>query len=146
MSLNLNAVAQEEADYLLFKLNKTLQHNINAYVSEDNHINGDQVCRAWYCKEALSYSHLSDRLASYHFTQMVWRASTHVGFGFANSSNFSIVTAQYNPGGNIVGNYRSNVVVKRPRALPGFCENSALSVLPSIHISVALLLTYYLLI
>lgn len=39
-----------------------------------------------------------------HYTQMVWRSTTHVGFGMAMApSGMVILCANYNPGGNMIG-------------------------------------------
>lgn len=39
-----------------------------------------------------------------HYTQMVWRSTTHVGFGIAMApSGMVILCANYNPGGNMIG-------------------------------------------
>jgi len=46
-----------------------------------------------------------------HFTQLVWRNSKRVGFGFAKTGNSKgmIVVANYDPAGNYKGQYRANV-------------------------------------
>ena len=48
-----------------------------------------------------------------HFTAMVWKASTKVGFGFAKVSDSSgqsfYVVANYSPTPNVVGQYQENV-------------------------------------
>jgi pathogenesis-related protein 1 len=38
-----------------------------------------------------------------HYTQMVWRATTEVGYGVARGRNGVVIVANYAPGGNLVG-------------------------------------------
>ena len=49
-----------------------------------------------------------------HFTAMVWKATTSVGFGFAKvqeDGGYAIyVVANYSPTPNVVGQYAANVV------------------------------------
>lgn len=65
-----------------------------------------------------------------HFTQLVWRKSRRIGVGVARSdcdstgSGQYYVVANYDPPGNVVGEYRENVRPrdrnKQPRELHGF--------------------------
>jgi len=48
-----------------------------------------------------------------HFTQMVWRESREIGVGRAKapgSGGKTIVVANYDPPGNVLGTYRANVL------------------------------------
>jgi len=42
-----------------------------------------------------------------HFTQLVWKSTTHVGI--ARSSNGQFLAANYFPSGNVEGDFRNNV-------------------------------------
>jgi len=48
-----------------------------------------------------------------HFTAVLWKATTNVGFGYAygpDGLNYKlIVVAQYTPPGNVQGQYKANV-------------------------------------
>merc|ERR550534_329113 len=44
-----------------------------------------------------------------HFTQVVWRGSTHVGAARIKAGMESYVVANYIPAGNFVGRYKANV-------------------------------------
>ena len=41
-----------------------------------------------------------------HFTQVVWKEVTHVGFGYAAGENGTYICARYNPAGNVTGEGR----------------------------------------
>lgn len=44
-----------------------------------------------------------------HYTQVVWRGTTHVGMGIAQTGNRRYIVANYHPPGNWAGQYRDNV-------------------------------------
>ena len=81
--------------------------------------------KAWY-KESIFYDYESmaeepENLGSVeHFTQMVWKGTEAVCFGIARSERTSsvfpaltevmfVVVANYNPKGNVKGEYQQNV-------------------------------------
>ncbi|XP_044732409.1 uncharacterized protein LOC123295218 isoform X3 [Chrysoperla carnea] len=73
------------------------------------------VCKSWY-DEIKDYSFASEPRAmkAGHFTQMIWKGSTEMGMAMARGRNGKIyVVANYNPRGNIVGQFSANV--PRPR-------------------------------
>ena len=57
-----------------------------------------------------------------HFTQLVWKSTTQVGFGWAKYRNgdyeYDFVVAQYSPYGNYRGQYVANVMPLKPGANP----------------------------
>ncbi|MBF6467110.1 secretion protein [Nocardia beijingensis] len=48
-----------------------------------------------------------------HFTQVVWKASTRLGIGYASENGYTAAVALYNPPGNVQGQFPQNVT--RPR-------------------------------
>ncbi len=44
-----------------------------------------------------------------HFTQLVWRATTHVGCGHSQCNGNDIYVCEYDPAGNVEGEYADNV-------------------------------------
>ena len=49
-------------------------------------------------------------MATGHFTQVVWKATTNLGIGRAvSNSNNLYVVANYFPGGNMGGEFEANV-------------------------------------
>jgi uncharacterized protein YkwD len=45
-----------------------------------------------------------------HFTQVVWRGTTQVGCGRSQCNGMDVWICQYNPPGNVQGEYRQNVL------------------------------------
>ncbi len=45
-----------------------------------------------------------------HFTQLVWKETTHVGCGTSTCNGMDIVVCNYDPFGNVEGGYRDNVL------------------------------------
>ncbi|CAH8824368.1 unnamed protein product [Trichobilharzia szidati] len=73
-------------------------------------ITGDEVSQTWYSE--IEYHDFSQCYHSNtrHFTQMIWKSTTHVGFGVALSADKTkaYVVGRYLPVGNI-GDFRYNV-------------------------------------
>ena len=70
-----------------------------------------EVADIWY-NEVQSYNFSSPGFASNtgHFTQLVWKGTTHVGFGKAVRGSTTFVVANYVPPGNVAGQYEQNVL------------------------------------
>ncbi|XP_064457175.1 uncharacterized protein LOC135368027 [Ornithodoros turicata] len=110
----LNEVAKKWAQQLA--VNDKFEHSPddtygeNVYVkwsSNPNHqITGRDAVESWY-SEIAEYrwnGQEPDLAATGHFTQLIWRDTTHVGTSFARSANNKIlVVANYNPPGNVTG-------------------------------------------
>ena len=45
-----------------------------------------------------------------HFTQVVWKGSTHIGIGRATKKGKTYVVANYIPPGNVEGQFEKNVL------------------------------------
>ncbi|XP_071097472.1 uncharacterized protein [Haliotis cracherodii] len=73
-----------------------------------------EVCDQWY-SEITKHDFRSDRsMGSGHFTQMVWKGSKELGVGKAKGQGGKvIVVANYRPPGNVIGQYRDNVLPKK---------------------------------
>jgi hypothetical protein len=44
-----------------------------------------------------------------HFTQLVWKATTQVGFGVATRGKYTVGVALYYQAGNVIGSFKQNV-------------------------------------
>jgi pathogenesis-related protein 1 len=109
-SPRLAAYAQQWADRLAAEGGRTIRHR-------DQHTYGENLARGWGVDGARAAVLWLDEKKEYrgqpidasdfarfgHYTQMVWRTTTHVGFGIARIGPSAIVVANYSPPGNMVG-------------------------------------------
>lgn len=64
---------------------------------------------AWYAEE-FKHNWAEDwQPASSHFTQVVWKNTTHMGFGLARSAKRVYGCALYSPHGNVKSKFKDNV-------------------------------------
>eukprot|EP01063_Lacrimia_lanifica_P000156 TRINITY_DN10065_c0_g2_i1.p1 TRINITY_DN10065_c0_g2~~TRINITY_DN10065_c0_g2_i1.p1 ORF type:complete len:547 (+),score=159.22 TRINITY_DN10065_c0_g2_i1:61-1701(+) len=78
----------------------------------------EQALKAWY-DEISIYKKAGGGIAGYndgagHFTQVVWKATTHVGVAIAANATDAYVVCNYSPGGNIMDEdeFKNNVIMK----------------------------------
>ena len=111
LSEELNQIAQKYADHLA-KIKK-MEHSNSVYKGEDlgenlyfcsgNEIEGEAMTMSWY-NEISKYNYDEPGFVSGtgHFTQLVWKDSKEVGFGYAISTDGVYYgVANYFPAGNI---------------------------------------------
>ena len=111
LSEDLNKIAQEYAE-ILAKINE-IKHSNNKYKGYDlgenifccsgTEIQGDNMTLSWY-KEINDYDFNNPGFISGtgHFTQLIWKETEEVGFGFSQSKNgIYYGVANYFPAGNI---------------------------------------------
>jgi len=73
----------------------------------------NKMVKAWY-DEIAQYDFGGDRQkGTGHFTQVVWKGSTHMGMALSDDGRFCV--ANYFPGGNVIGQFKQNVL---PRGTP----------------------------
>lgn len=87
------------------------------YSSDYSHVpSAREVIKKWY--EEVKDHTFGTEVVNYnslHFTQVVWKGSNELGIGMAkNNKGQTYVVANYNPRGNIVGQFSSNV--PKPKA------------------------------
>lgn len=74
---------------------------------------GQEVVDNWYSEESnYNYDNPGFHGKTGHFTQLVWRATTHIGVGRVVSGAKTYVVANYSPAGNITnaGQFKQNVL------------------------------------
>ena len=115
---NLLTLAQKMAEKMAKKKQiKSIGNNQKLgknYFFSKNNCTGEEVTSFWY-KGKYKYDFkknntYKDELIN-NFTQLIWKNTKEVGFGFANDNkgNFYVV-GYYFPPGNIKGEYKSNVL------------------------------------
>ena len=69
------------------------------------------MCNSWY-EEKKNYFKNSNKYSknTSHFTQMIWKSTTDVGFGFKKKGDYYYGVAFYYPPGNVLGEYKENVL------------------------------------
>lgn len=88
----------------------TMEHRSNNPYGENlaygTNVDAAGGCRMWLSeRSAYDGGPISgNNFASIgHYTQMIWRNTTHVGFGIARNGRNTYVVANYSPAGNVIG-------------------------------------------
>ncbi|XP_063240497.1 uncharacterized protein LOC134541189 isoform X2 [Bacillus rossius redtenbacheri] len=78
-------------------------------------VTAKDACDSWYSEiKDHQFGAEPRSLKSGHFTQMIWKGSEELGMGMAKGKNGrTLVVANYNPRGNMIGQFAANV--PRPR-------------------------------
>ena len=103
-----NCVMNREIEYLGEKC------GINICVKKNDDFDGKMICDEWY-EEIKEYNFINmknnDNEKVKNFTQLIWKETKEVGFGWAYSSKgiFYCVGVYY-PSGNIKGKYKENIL------------------------------------
>ena len=101
--------------------NDIFQHSDNKYKGEElgenlfmckgKEATGEYVTKSWYDEIKDHDFNGGFQNNTGHFTQLVWKGSKEVGFGFSKSkSGYTYVVANYFPAGNFSGQFRANVL------------------------------------
>ena len=83
----------------------------NLYISTKNDFNIEKVCEIWYNeKNKYNFDLNTYQKGTGHFTQMIWKESQEIGFGYLKCNNGKIYfLALYFPAGNEVFKFKENV-------------------------------------
>ncbi|CAL8083299.1 unnamed protein product [Calicophoron daubneyi] len=85
-------------------------------------MNGEEATDYWYSEiEQHNFDRNEFQMDSGHFTQVVWKDTTHAGFGKAKSKDgHSVyVVGQYTPPGNVQGMFQTNVSIPGVKVVVG---------------------------
>ena len=115
----LNLLAQEYSEnlgkkkkpiHIIYK-DEFLGENIYIYKGKD--FNVESMVNAWY-DEGKIYDNnsLNYQKNTSHFTQMIWKETSEVGFGFKRRGNIYYGVAFYYPPGNTLGEFKDNIIIK----------------------------------
>jgi len=70
----------------------------------------EEIVQMWYSeKSKYSYKKAKFNPGTGHFTQLVWKDTTHIGVGIARSGKSTYIVANYDPPGNYAGRFKDNV-------------------------------------
>ena len=117
LTKELNELAQDYADKIIMHeakkifpppiFNDSLLGE-NILLSKEQ--NAKYICNKWYdeCKN-YNYNEEKYQEGKTHFTQIVWKETSQVGFGFVLNNNNLCSVALYYPAGNVLGEFRNNV-------------------------------------
>jgi uncharacterized protein YkwD len=65
----------------------------------------------WYSEvKAYKFPNGGFSMKTGHFTQLVWKSTTQVGCGHAQCNGLDVWVCEYDPAGNVDGEYRENVL------------------------------------
>lgn len=105
-------------DRFAHRPNSNYGENIYCLWSSDRNAraNPREVCRSWYeeIKEHNFNVEPKGIFKAGHFTQLVWKSSQDLGVGVSKTKKGKVlVVCNYNPRGNIAGQFSTNVLKAR---------------------------------
>ena len=119
LNLDLCEIAQKYAEQC--SETNTIDHYCNLYnneiigqnieVVENSQLNYSDICKKWYHeKDQYDFALNKFNSKARHFTQLIWRDSKYVGFGYSTSDDGKMYfVAYYYPAGNIFNKFSENV-------------------------------------
>ena len=83
----------------------------NLYISTKNDFDIEKLCEIWYNeKNKYNFDLNTYQKGTGHFTQMIWKDTRRIGFGYLKSNNGKIYfLALYSPAGNELFKFKENV-------------------------------------
>jgi pathogenesis-related protein 1 len=87
------------------------QYGENLAAGSEGALDPEAVVRMWY--DEIAKYHFPDggfSMETGHFTQVVWRGTAQVGCGHTLCNGMDIFVCNYDPAGNVEGEYRDNVL------------------------------------
>ena len=84
----------------------------NLFMCQGKSINGYDMSQSWYDEiNNYNFKNATFKSGTGHFTQLIWKNSTDVGFGYCkNDKGIYIGVANYFPAGNYMGQFKENVL------------------------------------
>ena len=85
----------------------------NIYIYKGNNLNIRNIFNEWYEEIKYYNSNLNKfQKNSSHFTQMIWKETKEIGFGYIERGDTFYAVALYYPPGNTFGEFKNNVIIK----------------------------------
>jgi len=87
----------------------------NLFISSQGKVDVIKICESWYNeKDKYDFGKSKYQKGTGHFTQMIWKETKEVGFGYGISkSNKFYFLAYYYPAGNEIGKFKENVLKEK---------------------------------
>lgn len=110
----LASVAQHWADHLAQR-GCQLEHSQSEYgenlaAGTTDTLSAEDVAQMWYAESAeYRYPDGGFSMSTGHFTQLVWVGSTSLGCAMARCDDLDVWVCNYDPPGNVDGEYETNV-------------------------------------
>jgi uncharacterized protein YkwD len=103
-------VAQAWADRCVFQHSQG-KYGENLAMGTSRIMSPEHVVEMWYDGEVASYDFARPGfgMRTGHFTQVVWKGTTHVGCGSAECGGQRLWVCNYDPPGNFIGEFPKNV-------------------------------------
>jgi len=90
------------------------QYGENLAAGSSGSLDPEGVVAMWYDEiKSFDFAGGGFSMQTGHFTQVVWRGTSQVGCGVASCNGLDIYVCNYDPAGNVEGEYRQNVVAAR---------------------------------
>uniref|UniRef100_A0A7E4UX96 SCP domain-containing protein n=1 Tax=Panagrellus redivivus TaxID=6233 RepID=A0A7E4UX96_PANRE len=112
----INAIAQEWAETVAKKgqmeadpKQRDYGENLMSFVD----VKTDPLILAYRESSKIDFNNIEE-VESLHFTQFIWRSSTHLGIGFAKGKKNHFLVMYFAPKGNVKGMFTDNCVPKNP--------------------------------
>src|SRR5262249_43363787 len=87
------------------------KHGENLAAPTRGALASEDVVDMWYAeRERYRYDRPGFSSVTGHFTQVVWRGTKHLGCGVAACDSIQVWVCNYDPPGNVEGEYRDNVL------------------------------------
>jgi len=87
------------------------QYGENLAAATEGTMDASAVVDMWYAEmKRYSFRDGGFSMKTGHFTQVVWRGTTEVGCGRSQCNGMDVWICQYDPPGNVQGQYRENVL------------------------------------
>ena len=86
----------------------------NLYISYKGLVDVERILKDWYDeKNKYDFNKNKYQKGTGHFTQMIWKDTKEIGFGWDTSENNKFYfLAYYYPAGNEIGKFKENVLVE----------------------------------
>ena len=117
LNVELNKLAQDYAERLSQKkapkipIYKGIFLGENRYIYKGKMFDVEDMCNEWYNEIKLYDQNTNEyEKNTSHFTQMIWKNTKDVGFGFIRKREYCYAVAFYYPPGNTLGEYKENVL------------------------------------